>query len=93
MNWPIRVRLSALSLRRVGPMNPRIFWPGGLVSFSDAFFGGVMRGDDVEQAWLAASNAMAGYQNACWDDDGGAATMAIWGLRLWRARIFPRLEA
>ena len=55
-----------------GTNEPTYFLAGGLVSFSDAFFGGVMRGDDVEQAWLAASNAMAGYQNACWDEDGGA---------------------
>ena len=47
------------------------FLAGGLVSFSDAFFGGVMRGDDVDQARQAASNAISNYQNACWYDHGG----------------------
>ena len=47
------------------------FVAGGLVSFSDAFFGGVMRGDTVEQAWLAASNTMESYQKAVWKDTGG----------------------
>jgi hypothetical protein len=54
-----------------GTNDPTYFLAGGLVSFSDAFFGAVMRGDDVEDARLAASNAMAGYQNAYWCDNGG----------------------
>ena len=61
-----------------GTNEPTYFVAGGLVSFSDAFFSGVMRGDDIKQTCVAAGNAMAGYQNACWLDPGNFAV----GLRL-----------
>ncbi len=46
-------------MRHVGLMIPRIFWPEAWSAFQ-MHFGAVMRGDDVEDARLAASNAMAG---------------------------------
>jgi Tol biopolymer transport system component len=74
-----------------GTNEPTYFLAGGLVSFSDAFFGGIMRGDNVEQAWLAASNAMFGYQNACWyDKENGAASLYL-GASLVAGKDIPQI--
>jgi len=46
------------------------FVAGGAVSFSDAFFSGLLLGLDVEAAFLLAQNAMDNYQHAVLDDNG-----------------------
>ena len=74
-----------------GSNEPTYFVAGGLVSFSDAFFGGVMRGDDVEQAWLAASNAMCGYQNACWENKGNSAVGLHLGASFVAGKDIPQI--
>ncbi|MBN1670771.1 MAG: hypothetical protein JXR37_07055, partial [Kiritimatiellae bacterium] len=60
-----------LVIASTGTNEPAYFMAGGLVSFSDAFFGGVLCGDDVEQTWLGAQAAMSLYQNAEYYDNGG----------------------
>ncbi len=47
-----------------GTNQPTYFLAGGLVSFSDAFFSGVMLGYDVDRSWLQARDAMSTYQSA-----------------------------
>ncbi len=46
------------------------FVAGGLVSFSDAFFSGIMLGYDVERAYEQAALAMTAYQEPVYDDNG-----------------------
>jgi hypothetical protein len=63
------------------------FVSGGLVSFSDAFFNGIMAGQNLGDAFLAAKSAMASYQSSQLDangdgqytgaDDEGAATNSL----------------
>ncbi|MBN1675367.1 MAG: right-handed parallel beta-helix repeat-containing protein [Kiritimatiellae bacterium] len=60
-----------LVIASCGTNEAAYFIAGGLVSFSDAFLGGVLRGEDVEQAWLGAQSAMSLYQNATYYDNGG----------------------
>ncbi len=48
---------------------PTYFVSGGLVSFSDAFFAGVMMGLDVGRAFGLARDAMSTYQSALMDAD------------------------
>ena len=48
---------------------PSYFVAGGLVSFSSAFFSGVMLGYDVMECFEMAQNAMSTYQAALLDDD------------------------
>ena len=76
MNSPTPASRSGWSLRPVEAMSHAILRREGWSVFRSAFFSGVMRGDNVEQSWLAASNAMAMvsavYQNACaWDNGNG----------------------
>lgn len=52
-----------------GDDQPSYFVASGLVSFSGAFFSGVMLGYDVLENFNMASNAMAMYQSALLDDD------------------------
>jgi hypothetical protein len=60
-----------------GTNQPTYFAAGGLVSFSDAFFSGVLLGLDVYSSFNQARNAMSAYQEAMLDDTGdGAATGA-----------------
>jgi hypothetical protein len=56
-----------------GADEPTIFVAGGLVSFSEAFFSGLMLGLSAGEAFLSAQSAMASYQAACLDDDGNGA--------------------
>jgi hypothetical protein len=49
---------------------PTYFVAGGLVSFSDAFFCGLLSGSDVQAAFDFARNAMSPYQSAWLDADG-----------------------
>ena len=49
---------------------PSYFVAGGLVSFSDAFFSGILIGYDVKQSFDLAQNAMAVYQDGEIDDNG-----------------------
>ena len=74
-----------------GTNEPTYFLAGGLVSFSDAFFGGVMRGDDVEHAWLAASNAMIDYQNACWNNKETIARSLCLGASFVAGKDIPQI--
>ena len=53
-----------LVIASCGAAEPAYFVAGGLVSFSDSFFGGVMLGYDVDRAWAQARDAMAVYQTA-----------------------------
>ncbi|MFZ4394357.1 MAG: choice-of-anchor Q domain-containing protein [Kiritimatiellia bacterium] len=48
---------------------PTYFVAGGLVSFSQAFFSGVLLGYDVKQSFDLAHGAMAAYQDGQLDDD------------------------
>ncbi len=52
---------------------PSYFVAGGLVSFSGAFFSGVMLGYDVMQCFTIAQSAMSTYQAAQLDDDKSGA--------------------
>lgn len=47
-----------------GTNQPSYFVAGGLVSFSSAFFSGIMLGYDVMQCYTLAQNAMSTYQGA-----------------------------
>ena len=53
-----------------GADEPTVFVAGGLVSFSEAFFAGLMLGLSAGDAFISAQSAMAAYQAACLDDDG-----------------------
>src|ERR1043166_9750424 len=48
----------------------RAGWGGFLVSFSDAFFGGILMGLDLEDSYVLAREAMSTYQSAWIDADG-----------------------
>ncbi len=52
-----------------GTNQPSYFVAGGLVSFSGAFFSGVMLGYNVEDCFNMAQSAMSTYQAALLDDD------------------------
>jgi hypothetical protein len=49
---------------------PTYFVAGGLVSFSDAFFAGILMGLDVGRAFAYAREAMSAYQSAQLDANG-----------------------
>jgi hypothetical protein len=49
---------------------PTYFLAGGLISFSDAFWNGILQGMDLAQAFAYARDAMALRQEAQLDDDG-----------------------
>ncbi|MFH0907717.1 MAG: hypothetical protein V1929_03015, partial [bacterium] len=53
-----------------GTNEPAYFLANGLVSFSDAFFGGVLMGQDVYTAYEQAQEAMETYQEAGYADNG-----------------------
>ncbi|MFH0908731.1 MAG: hypothetical protein V1929_08215, partial [bacterium] len=53
-----------------GTNEPAYFLAHGLVSFSDAFFGGVLMGQDVYTAYEQAQEAMGTYQQAGYADNG-----------------------
>ncbi|MCC6354797.1 MAG: hypothetical protein IT577_12980, partial [Verrucomicrobiae bacterium] len=53
-----------------GAGEPTYFVAGGLVSFSDAFFGAVVSGQDLAGAFGLARDAMSSYQGALADADG-----------------------
>ncbi|MFH0909887.1 MAG: choice-of-anchor D domain-containing protein, partial [bacterium] len=53
-----------------GTNEPAYFLANGLVSFSDAFFGGVLMGQDVYTAYEQAQEAMETYQQAAYADNG-----------------------
>jgi hypothetical protein len=53
-----------------GTNEPTYFVAGGLVSFSDAFFGGLLMGLDLEDSFVLARDSMALYQGALLDADG-----------------------
>ncbi|MBN1672576.1 MAG: hypothetical protein JXR37_16160, partial [Kiritimatiellae bacterium] len=50
---------------------PAYFVAGGLVSFSDAFYNGMLLGYDLAACYALASSAMAPYQTAGYSDTGG----------------------
>ena len=58
-----------------GVSEPAYYMANGLISFSDAFFSGVMGGNDLATAYDSATSAMATYQQAAYYDntDGHAA--------------------
>ena len=61
---PTRIVIAAC-----GDDEPSYFVAGGLISFSGAFFSGLMLGYDVSNCFSMASSAMSGYQGARLDDD------------------------
>lgn len=66
--------------RRLRHQPAQLLWRAGWVSFSGAFFSGVMLGYDVMQCFAMAQSAMATYQHALLDDDkNGAYTTNDWG--------------
>ena len=54
-----------------GANEPAYFIAGGLVSFSDAFFNGILLGFDLEECYDAATDAMGFYQDPAYYDNGG----------------------
>ncbi len=56
-----------------GSGQPSYFVAGGLVSFSDAFFSGILLGYDVMTCFEMAADAMDTYQTAELDDNGDGA--------------------
>ena len=60
---------SRIVVAACGTNQPSYFVAGGLVSFSSAFFSGVLLGYDVKQCYEMAQSAMATYQTAQLDDD------------------------
>ena len=82
---------SRIVIAACGTNEPTYFLAGGSVSFSGAFFGGVMRGDNVEQAWVVASNAMFGYQNAFWKDKGNSAVDLYLGASFVAGKDIPQI--
>jgi PKD repeat protein len=53
-----------------GTNEPTYYLAGGLVSFSDAFFGGLLIGLDLENSFLLAKGAISAYQSSWMDADG-----------------------
>ena len=53
-----------------GADEPTVFVSGGLVSFSEAFFSGLMLGLSAGDAFVSAKEAMSSYQSAVLDDTG-----------------------
>ena len=65
------------------------FLAGGLISFSDVFFSGIMQGFDISTAYQLAADAMSGYQSAAIDgDDGGLVAESV-GASFIVGRDFP----
>ena len=62
------------------------FIAGGLISFSGAFFNGVLLGLDIQQAFEEARRGMANYQTARIQDNGA-------GEPAWQAQIGPAFIA
>lgn len=60
---------SRIVIAACGTNEPSYFVSGGLVSFSGAFFSGVMLGYNVSNCYQMAQNAMSTYQTAMLDDD------------------------
>ena len=60
-------------LAAAGTNEPAYFIAGGLVSFSDALFSGILSGNDLAQAYQMAQSAMAPYQQAAYADNAGGA--------------------
>jgi hypothetical protein len=52
------------------PNEPTYYVAGGLVSFSDSFFSGVLIGLDLKDSFLLARDAMSAYQSAWLDANG-----------------------
>lgn len=67
-----------------GTNEPAYFIGGGLVSFSDAFFGGIMLGYDVLRAYEQARGAMLTYQNPAYADNGSGGE----GTNVWLGATF-----
>jgi len=64
-----------------GTNQPSYFVAGGLVSFSSAFFSGILLGYDVKQCFDLAQSAMATYQTSLLDDDkNGVYTTNDWAV-------------
>ena len=54
-----------------GTNEPAYYMANGLISFSDAFFSGIMSGNDLAKSYEDAADAMASYQEAGYDDNVG----------------------
>ncbi|MBN1672444.1 MAG: hypothetical protein JXR37_15495 [Kiritimatiellae bacterium] len=76
-----------------GTNQPAYFVAGGLVSFSDAFYNGVLLGYDVAGCYALATNAMALYQDSEYYDsgDGTVAQGAYLGATLVATKDIPRI--
>lgn len=72
---------------------PSYFVAGGLVSFSCAFFTGLMLGYDVLQCFTTAESAMSAYQTALLDDDKDGAYTASDGANAAGTYIGPSYVA
>ena len=69
------------------------FLANGLVSFSDAFFGGILMGQDVVTAYGQAETAMADYQQAIYTDNGNGAegTNVVVGASFVAGKDIPQI--
>ena len=62
---------TRIVIAAAGTNEPAYYMANGLVSFSDAFFSGIMSGNDVAQSYASAASAMSAYQQAGYDDNAG----------------------
>jgi PKD repeat protein len=76
-----------------GENEPAYFIAGGLISFSDALFSGVMSGQDLADAYQAAASAMSAYQHGAYYDNagGGAASNFFLGSTFVSGKDAPRI--
>ncbi|MBN1673119.1 MAG: PKD domain-containing protein [Kiritimatiellae bacterium] len=72
---------------------PAYFIAGGMVSFSDAFFNGVMLGYDMADAYTTAETTMGLYQQAAYYDNGGGTLAAglFLGASFVTSKDIPRI--
>ena len=62
---------TRIVIAAAGTNEPAYYMANGLVSFSDAFFSGIMSGNDIAQSYASAASAMSAYQQASYDDNAG----------------------
>lgn len=70
---------------------PAYFIAGGLVSFSDAFFTGVLLGLSVSDSFALAADSVSAYQTPLLADSGNAADRTFVGAMLVAGQDVPRI--
>ncbi|MFH0879055.1 MAG: hypothetical protein V2A34_05035 [Lentisphaerota bacterium] len=68
------------------------FLAGGLVSFSDAFFSGIMLGYDLDRSWQQARDAMSTYQAGMYyENTNGASSNLYLGASFVAGKDIPQI--